>query len=62
MGAVLTFEPRIAERKSAEPLPEGAVIVIFPGVRYERPVSAARADQPAGPVAGVARDKGPAKH
>lgn len=62
MGAVLSFEPRGAVRKSAKPLPEGAAIIIFPGVRYERTAATERAVIPAAPAAGALGDKGPAKH
>jgi hypothetical protein len=63
MGAILSFEPRVAGRKRAKPQSEGAAaIIIFPGVRYERPAAAERSALPVAPAGGAARDKGPAKH
>lgn len=63
MGAILSFVPRNAARKSAKPLPDGeGAVIIFPGVRYERPLKAGEAAPSAKPAAAAARDKGPAKH
>jgi len=40
MGAILNFVPRAAAVKNARPPDEGvAAIIIFPGVRYERPLA-----------------------
>lgn len=63
MGAILSFDSRVAGRKSAKPLPEGAAaIIIFPGVRYERPPTAEKDALPTKPAAGAARETGPANH
>jgi hypothetical protein len=60
MGAILSFDPHVAGRKSAKPLPEGAgAIIIFPGVRYERPSAGDKDSLPTKPAAGAAREKGP---
>ncbi len=63
MGAILSFVPRNAVRKSAKPLPDGeGAIIIFPGVRYERPSKADEAASSARSAAAAAGDKGPSKH
>ncbi|HHZ07166.1 MAG TPA: hypothetical protein GX405_00120 [Rhizobiales bacterium] len=63
MGAILSFVPRNAARKSTKSLAEGAgAIIIFPGVRYERPAKVDGAARPANPASGVAGEKGPSKH
>lgn len=63
MGAILSFVPRNAARKSAKSLPDGeGAVIIFPGVRYERPARAGEAVPSVTSTAASVRDKGPAKH
>ncbi|CAG0994800.1 hypothetical protein RHIZO_02451 [Rhizobiaceae bacterium] len=63
MAAILSFVPRNAARKSTKSTAEGAgAIIIFPGVRYERPAKAGDAALPAKPSSAIAGEKGPSKH
>lgn len=63
MGAILSFVPRNAARKSTKTLADGAgAVIIFPGVRYERPANADGAALPAASATGVAGEKAPSKH
>ena len=48
MASVLSFSPREASVKGRRPPADGAAIIIFPGVRYERleePADAARSER-----------------
>ncbi len=60
MGAILPFVARDASRKSTKsPAGGEGAIIIFPGVRYERPWKADDAASPA--KATAVRDMGPSK-
>jgi hypothetical protein len=63
MGSILSFAPRrAAKRRRDESREAGASVIIFPGVRYERPPDQTPGNSTPGDRKAEQQNSGPLRH